>query len=70
MKLLSGEIESTSGEVIMDKKERMSVLKQDQNAFNDVTALRCVLLGHKRLVEIMEEKKFIMLKLILLMKMV
>lgn len=57
LKLLSGEIESTSGEVIMDKKERMSVLKQDQNAFNDVTALRCVLLGHKRLVEIMEEKE-------------
>ena len=30
LKLLSGEIESTTGEVIMDKKERMSVLKQDQ----------------------------------------
>ena len=57
LKLLSGEIESTTGSVVMDKKERMSVLKQDQNAYNDVTAIRCVLLGHKRLVEIMEEKE-------------
>lgn len=57
LKLLSGEIDSTTGEIVMDKNERMSVLRQDQNAFNDVTALRCVLLGHKRLVEIMEEKE-------------
>ena len=32
LKLLSGEIESTTGEVVLDKNERMSVLKQDQNA--------------------------------------
>ena len=35
LKLLSGEIESTTGEVVLDKNERMSVLKQDQNAYND-----------------------------------
>lgn len=56
LKLLSKEIESTSGEVIMDKNERMSVLKQDQNAYNDETALNTVLLGHKRLIEIMKQK--------------
>ncbi|MDE6584350.1 MAG: ATP-binding cassette domain-containing protein, partial [Anaeroplasmataceae bacterium] len=44
LKLLSGEIESTTGEVILDKNERMSVLKQDQNAYNDKTVLDTVLL--------------------------
>ncbi len=56
LKVLSKEIESTSGEVILDPNERMSVLKQDQNAYNNETVLRTVLLGHKRLVEIMEQK--------------
>lgn len=56
LKLLSGEIESTSGEVILDKNERMSILRQDQNAFNNETVLNTVLLGHKRLIEIMKEK--------------
>ena len=45
LKLLSGEIESTTGEVIMDKKERMSVLKQDQNAYNNETVLNTVSLS-------------------------
>ena len=57
LKLLSGEIESTTGEVLMDKNERMSVLKQDQNAYNDETVVNTVLLGHARLVEIMKEKE-------------
>ena len=56
LKLLSREIESTTGEVLMDKNERMSVLKQDQNAYNDETVLNTVLLGHKRLIDIMKEK--------------
>lgn len=56
LKLLSGEIESTTGEVIIDKNERMSVLKQNQNAFNDETVVNTVLLGHPRLIEIMKEK--------------
>lgn len=57
LKLLSGEIETTKGEIILDKNERMSVLNQNQNAFNDKTVLETVLLGHKRLVEIMNEKE-------------
>ena len=56
LKLLSGDIESTTGEVLMDKNERMSILKQDQNAYNDETAIQTVLLGHKRLMEIQKEK--------------
>lgn len=57
LKLLSGEIESTEGEVIKNPKERMSVLRQNQNAFDDQTVIKTVLLGHKRLVEIMNEKE-------------
>ncbi len=57
LKLLSGEIETTKGEIVVDKNERMSVLNQNQNAFNDKTVLQTVLLGHKRLVEIMNEKE-------------
>ena len=56
LKVLSGEIEPNKGEVIMDKTERMSVLMQNQSAFDSVTVLRAVMLGHKRLVEIMDEK--------------
>ena len=56
LKILSGELDTQKGEVTLDKNERMSVLKQDQNAFNDETVLRTVMLGHKRLVEVMDEK--------------
>ena len=56
LKILSGELDTQKGEVILDKNERMSVLKQDQNAYNDETVLRTVMFGHKRLVEVMDEK--------------
>ncbi len=56
LKVLSGEIDPQKGEVVIGKNERMSVLSQNQNAFDDCTVLRTVLLGHKRLVEIMDEK--------------
>jgi ATPase subunit of ABC transporter with duplicated ATPase domains len=56
LKVLSGEIEPNKGDVTLDKNERMSVLMQNQNAFDNVTVLRAVMLGHKRLVDIMDEK--------------
>ncbi|MBO4323133.1 MAG: ATP-binding cassette domain-containing protein, partial [Clostridia bacterium] len=56
LRILSGDLEPQKGEVILDKNERMSVLKQDQNAFDGETVLRTVMLGHKRLVDIMDEK--------------
>ena len=56
LKILSGEVEPNKGEVTLDKTERMSVLQQNQNAFDNVTVLRAVMLGHKRLVRIMDEK--------------
>lgn len=57
MKVLSGELEPNKGEVSIPKNERISVLEQDQQKFDDCTVLRTVLLGHKRLVEIMDEKE-------------
>jgi ATPase subunit of ABC transporter with duplicated ATPase domains len=56
LRIISGELEPTSGIVTKDPKERMSILRQDHNAFDDVEVLRTVLLGHKHLVEIMDEK--------------
>ena len=62
LKVLSGEIEPNKGEVTMDKNERMSVLMQNQNAFDDQTVVRTVMLGHKRLVEVMDEREAIYAK--------
>ena len=62
LKLLTGELNPGSGDIVISKNERMSVLEQNQNAYNDKTALETVLLGHKRLVEINEEKNRIYAK--------
>ena len=56
LKVLSGEIEPNKGEVVLGKNERMSVLAQNQNKYDFETVLRTVMLGHRRLVEIMDEK--------------
>ena len=56
LKVLSGEIEPQKGFVTLDKNERMSVLQQNQNMYDNETVLRTVMLGYKRLVEIMDEK--------------
>lgn len=56
LKVLSGEIEPNKGEVVLGRNERMSVLAQNQNKYDSETVLRTVMLGHKRLVEIMDEK--------------
>ncbi len=57
LKILSGEIDSTSGEVSVTPGERIAVLKQDQFAFDEFTALDTVIMGHKRLYDIIEAKK-------------
>ena len=56
LKILSGDLEPTNGHVSLSPNERMSVLKQNQNEYDDEEVLRTVLMGHKRLMEIMEEK--------------
>ncbi len=56
LKVLSGELQPQKGEVLVSPGERMSVLNQNQEAFNDFTVIDTVLQGHKRLVQIMKEK--------------
>lgn len=56
LKILSGEIEPNKGDVTLDKNERLSVLKQNQNDYDNETVLRTVMLGHKRLMEIADAK--------------
>jgi len=56
VKILSGEIEPDSGEVIVSPGERVAVLKQDQFEFEELTVLNTIILGHKRLYEVMTEK--------------
>ncbi|HNW40051.1 MAG TPA: ATP-binding cassette domain-containing protein, partial [Candidatus Omnitrophota bacterium] len=56
LKILSGEIESSSGEVEISEGKRLSVLKQDHFAFDQYQVLTTVIMGHKRLYEIMTQK--------------
>ena len=62
LKLLSGEIETTTGDISIGKDERISVLKQDHNLYNDFRVLDVVIMGNKRLYEIMEEKNKLYMK--------
>ena len=57
LKLLSGDKEATSGEVIIEKNKRLAVLSQNQNAFDDYTVIETVLMGHKELFKIMQAKE-------------
>ena len=56
LKILSGEIEANKGEVVLDKGERLSVLKQDHFAFEGYTVLDTVIKGNSELYRIMKEK--------------
>ena len=56
LKILSGEIEPTTGQVSISPGERMSYLKQNHFEFDECTVLNTVLQGNKRLWEIMDEK--------------
>lgn len=62
LKILSGEIESTTGNISTSPGGRISVLKQDQFAFDNNLVLDVVVMGHKRLYEIMQEKDAIYAK--------
>jgi len=55
LRILSGEIEQTKGDIFMTPGERLSVLEQDHFKYDDCTVVRAVLLGNKKLVEIMDE---------------
>lgn len=56
LKILSGELEPTTGEVSLAPNMRMSVLKQDHFAYDNETVLDTVIMGNKKLYDIMKEK--------------
>lgn len=57
LKVLSGEIEPSKGDVFITPGERLSVLKQDHFEFDEYDVIKTVLMGNPRLVEIMDEKE-------------
>ncbi|HEY0829408.1 MAG TPA: ATP-binding cassette domain-containing protein [Bacilli bacterium] len=62
LKILSGEIEPNRGEVHITPRERMAVLKQNHYEFDEYQVLKTVMMGHKRLFDIMQEKDAIYAK--------
>lgn len=62
LKILSGQIEPTSGEVVISPGERLSFLQQDHFKYDDYLVLDTVIMGNARLYEIMKEKEEIYAK--------
>ena len=56
LRILSGELEPSTGEVSIDPRTRMSVLKQDHYAYDEFTVLDTIIQGNARLYEIMKQK--------------
>lgn len=57
LKILSGELEPSTGEVSIAPHTRMSILKQDHFAYDEYTVLDTIIMGNLRLYEIMKEKE-------------
>jgi len=62
MNVLSGELEQDSGEIIITPGQRLAVLRQDHFAFDDFTVLNAVIVGYKKLYNIMMERDAIYAK--------
>jgi len=56
LKVLSGELDANKGDVAIEKSARMSVLSQNQNAFDEYSALQTVIMGHAKLCEIQTKR--------------
>lgn len=59
LKVLSGDIEPTSGEVSIQKGQRIAVLKQNHFEFDEFSVIDTVIMGHKELYSIMKERDFL-----------
>jgi len=62
LKILSGEIDSTAGSISIGKGQRISMLKQDQFAYDEYSVLMTVVMGHQHLYDVMREKDAIYAK--------
>lgn len=59
LKILAGELDADKGEVVVGPRERIAVLRQDQFAFDDETVFNTVIMGHKRLYDVMTAREAI-----------
>ena len=59
LKILSGALETTNGEIIMTPGQRLSVLEQDHFKYDEYTVMDTVIMGNQRLYDIMKEKEAI-----------
>lgn len=62
LKILSGEIDSTTGQVSITPGDRLAVLKQNHFEFDTCQVLQTVIMGHKKLWDIMQEKEMLYAK--------
>ncbi|MCY7507853.1 ABC-F family ATP-binding cassette domain-containing protein [Bacillus safensis] len=62
LKILSGEIEPQTGDVHMSPGERLAILKQNHFEYEEFEVLKVVIMGHKRLYDVMQEKDAIYMK--------
>ncbi len=62
LKILSGELDTTKGEIVITPGERLSVLEQDHFKYDEYSVMDTVIMGNKRLYDIMKEKEAIYMK--------
>ena len=62
LKILSGDLDTTNGEISITPGQRLSVLEQDHFKYDDYSVLDTVIMGNKRLYDIMKEKDAIYMK--------
>ncbi len=62
LKILSGEIEASQGEVAIDSDKRMAILRQDHFAFDEHTATDTVIMGYERLYRVLKEREILYAK--------
>ena len=62
LKILSGELDTTNGEIVMTPGQRLSVLEQDHFKYDEYTVMDTVIMGNRRLYDIMKEKDAIYAK--------
>jgi ATPase subunit of ABC transporter with duplicated ATPase domains len=62
LRMISGDLDSTTGSIQLGSGERLAVLKQDHYAFDDITVLETVIMGYKELYEVGKEKDALYLK--------
>ena len=62
LRIISGELEPTDGHIEFTEHERLSILKQNQNAYDDFTAIQTVIQGYPKLIEIENARNALYMK--------